>query len=296
MRLNAGYVYRDVVKPADAGARVLAYHVERFPHSSTEEWRRAIDDGRVLVNARAAASDQILRAGDRLEFHRPPWAEPDVPLHFGVAHEDDDVLVIEKPAGLQVLPAGPFTSSTLLNLVQASSPARADAAPVHRLGRGTSGLILFGKNAVARARLTAQFRELSARKTYLALATGTTLPDSCIARHPIGTRAHGPLVIHCVEPDGKTAITRLRVLARDRAADRTLVAAQPITGRADQIRIHLAACGAPIVGDPLFGAGGVPCSDARPGDGGYFLHSTSLRVIHPATGRVLKVRSRPSWS
>ena len=95
--------------------------------------------------------------------------------------------------------------------------------------------------------------------------------------------------------DGRPSITRLRVLARDTSADRSLVAAQPITGRPDQIRIHLAACGAPIVGDPLFGPGGVPVSAVRPGDGGYFLHAAGLSVRHPATGHLLKLRSRPDW-
>lgn len=295
MSLNDGYVYREQVGPASAGRRVLEYHAARFAHSSLEEWRHAIDAGRVRVNGHVASSEEVLHAGDRLEFHRPPWSEPEAPLTFRIVHEDEDVLVVDKPAGLQVLPAGPFTANTLLRLVQASSAARAECAPVHRLGRGTSGLIVFGRNAAARDFLSAQFRDGTARKTYLALVRGTDLPPSFIARQPIGERAHGPLRIHCVEPDGKPSKTRVRVLAREHAANRSLVAAQPITGRPDQIRIHLAACGAPIVGDPLFGTGGVPFSDAPPGEGGYFLHSAALRIAHPATGRCLKARSRPSW-
>ena len=289
-------MYRARVGADGDGAEVLAYHAARFAHVSLEGWRDEIVAGRVRVNDRVAEEGVLLRAGDRLAFERAPWDEPAAPLDFGVVHEDDDVLAVEKPAGLQVLPAGPFTSSTLLRLVQTSEPGRRESAPVHRLGRGTSGLILFGKHAAARAALSAQFRDLRARKTYLALAKGTALPDSCVARHPIGARAHGPLRVHCADPAGKPSMTRLRVLARDAGCDRSLVAAQPITGRPDQIRIHLAACGAPLVGDPLFGVGGVPCSDATPGAGGYFLHSTALSVIHPATGRWLKLRSLPDWT
>jgi 23S rRNA pseudouridine1911/1915/1917 synthase len=295
MPLNQGYVYREQVRAKDAGAEVLAYHAARFPHSSLEEWSRAIAEGRVLVNGRSVACTAVLRAGDRLEFHRPPWEEPEVPRSFRVVHEDEDVLIVEKPAGLQVLPGGAFTASTLLHLVRTSSAARAESAPVHRLGRGTSGLVLFGKHKASRDALSEQFRARTARKTYLALARGTALPRSCIARHPIGRRAHGPLRVACVERDGQAAVTRLRVLAVYVAEDRTLVAAQPITGRADQIRVHLAACGAPIVGDPLYGPGGVPCSDATPGEGGYYLHATALRVKHPATGGWLVARSRPAW-
>lgn len=293
--MNRGYVYRDEVQRSDAGTQLLAYHVARFQHSSPETWRRAIEAGQVRVNGAVAECELRLGAGDKLEFHRPPWEEPESPLHFRVLHEDDDVLVVEKPSGLQVLPAGSRLENTLLFLVRSSSPARAASAPVHRLGRGTSGLVLFGQHAAARAFLSAELVAFRVTKTYLALASGTGLPVSCIARHPIGMRAHGPLHVACVQEGGRASVTRLRVLARDRAADRSLVAAQPITGRPDQIRIHLAACGAPLVGDPLFGVGGVPIASVRPGDGGYCLHSAGIGVRHPATGRLLKLRSLPDW-
>ncbi len=122
-------------------------------------------------------------------------------------------------------------------------------------------------------------------KTYLAWVEGARLPDSFAARQPIARVAHGPLRIFAAAEQGKASLTRVRVLRRDRtgaaralrsrrrrrqrmrAQERALVAAQPITGRPDQIRIHLAAAGAPIVGDPLFGPGGTPKSDAPPGAG-----------------------------
>jgi len=293
--MNEGCVYREQVNAADAGVEVLAYHVERFRHSSLEDWRRALAAGRVRVNGRCAASGQVLRAGDRLEFHRAPWVEPAAPLHFGVVYEDEDLLALDKPAGLQVLPAGPFHANTLLALVQRSAAERAQSAPVHRLGRGSSGLVLFGKNSAARAALSAQFRGHGARKTYLTLASGTALPDSWVARQSIGPRAHGPLQLACADPLGKPACTRLRVLARDPERGCSLVAAQPITGRANQIRIHLAASGAPLVGDPLFGPGGLPIRDACPAEGGFFLHAAALGVRHPATTRWLKLRSHPPW-
>ena len=248
------------------------------------------------VNGRCVDCERVLAAGDRLVFDRAPWVEPEVPCDFEIVHEDADVLVVAKPAGLQVLPAGLFLERTLLNLVRGSSPERAGSSPIHRLGRGTSGLVLFGRHAAACAALSAELRDFRVTKTYLTLAAGTTLPISSRARQRIGSRTHGPMRIYCADPAGKEALTRLRVLARDQEAGRSLVAAQPITGRADQIRIHLAACGAPLVGDPLFGVGGVPKSDARPGEGGYFLHAAGLGFRHPADGRRLKLRSRPSWS
>jgi 23S rRNA pseudouridine1911/1915/1917 synthase len=290
---NRGYVYRARVTAADAGRTVLAFHVERFRHSDEAAWRTAISLGRVLVNGRRAAADEPLRVGDDLEFHRPPWQEPEAPESFGVAFEDEHVLVVLKPAGLQVLPAGPFSARTLLRLVRESEPTRAGAAPAHRLGRGTSGLMAFGKTALARESLARQFRDFVPCKTYLAWVEPAPLPQSFVARQPIARVPHGPLTIHVAAEHGRPSRTRVRVLRRE--AERTLVAAQPITGRPDQIRIHLAAAGAPIVGDPLFGPGGTPKSDAPPGLGGYLLHAAGLAFDHPATGARVKLRSLPDW-
>ena len=107
---NQGFIYRTRVAADAAGASVLGFHAARFRHSDEAAWRAAIDLGRVLVNGRRASPDQTLAAGDELEFHRPPWPEPDAPESFAVAFEDEHVLVVVKPAGLQVLPAGPFSA------------------------------------------------------------------------------------------------------------------------------------------------------------------------------------------
>lgn len=293
--MNRGLVYREQIGAAGAGDSVLEYHLRQYAQRTRAHWTEAIEAGRVLVNGRAASAEQRLRAGDLVEVRRPPWREPDAPAHFAVVHEDEHVLVLDKPAGLQVLPAGPFHERTLLRLVQASAQERSAAAPVHRLGRGTSGLILFGKTSRARSSLSSQFRDGTARKTYLALAEGAALPLSMRARQPIGRLAHGPLQLHCAQPDGKASLTRLRVLARAGAQGPMLVAAQPITGRPDQIRVHLAACGAPILGDPLFGPGGLPKSALPPGAGGYHLHAAALRVRHPESGAWIKWRALPPW-
>lgn len=293
--MNRGHLYRDRVGPEDEGRTVLAYHTAHYPHSDEAMWRASIEGGLVLVNGCATSSSQRLRAGDELEFHRPPWVEPDAPTGFGVVLEDEHVLALDKPAGLQVLPAGPFLERTLWHVVRASHPSRADSSPIHRLGRGTSGLILFGKTELARASLSLQFRECTPRKTYLALVVGTALPDAFVARQPIGRIAHGPMHIWVAARHGKPSVTRVRVVRRDEPAGRSLVAAQPVTGRPDQIRIHLAASGAPLVGDPLFGAGGRAISDATPGAGGYRLHAAALAFRHPLTNELVRLRSRPPW-
>ncbi|MEZ6016221.1 MAG: RluA family pseudouridine synthase [Planctomycetota bacterium] len=294
--MNQGYVYRHFIQPATAGRTVLAHHVAVFTRATEAEWRARIDAGQVRINGVTADPLRVLAAGDRVTFHRPPWEEPDAPLAFDVVYEDADVLVVTKSSGLQVQPGGTFQEHTLWHQVRVSAPDRADASHVHRLGRGTSGLVLFGKTRQARASLCAQFRRREPCKTYLALARGTGLPTSVQARHPIGPIPHGPIVVWCAQAGGKASHTRLRVLARDAAKERSLVAAQPITGRPDQIRIHLAACGAPLVGDRLFAPGGGIAEDVPPGLGGYFLHAAGLRFEHPTHGRAVKLRARPSWA
>lgn len=296
--MNRGHVYRHRVRDEEHGTTVLALYVARFTHSDERAWRERIAEGRVQLNGRVAETAWIVRAGDELVFHRAPWVEPDAPREFGVVFEDEHVLAIDKPSGLQVLPAGPFTDATLWTLVRESASDRADAAPIHRLGRGTSGIVLFGKTFLARAALSQQFRDFHPRKTYLAITDAPGSREFALPRaalQPIGSVPHGPIRIWVARADGKASKTRLRIVARDHAG-RLLVAAQPITGRADQIRIHLAACGVPIAGDPLFGIGGVAKSDVTPGRGGYRLHASALAFTHPASGRSVKLRCPPRWS
>ncbi len=293
--MNQGYVYESAVQREHAGRTLFAHYVDRFPKVSAALWAERLAAGLVFVNGVRATGERVLAMGEVIAFHRPPWDEPEAPLAFRVVYEDTSVLVVDKPAGLQVQPGGAFLEHTLWHQVRVSAPPRADAAPVHRLGRGTSGLVLFGLDYAARASLSAQFRSQSPCKTYLALVRGTTLPGSVQARQPIGPVPHGPLTVWCAAAGGKASHTRLRVLARDHTLDRSLVAAQPITGRPDQIRIHLAASGAPIVGDELFGVGGGIANDVPPGRGGYHLHAAGLRFVHPRDGRPVKVRAPRPW-
>ena len=190
---NKGWIYRARVAADAAGSSVLAFHVARFGHSDETAWRAAIDLGRVLVNGRRAAPDQRLAAGDELEFHRPPWREPEAPDSFGVAFEDEHVLVAVKPAR----PASAARRAVLgAHAARARAPShasRGEAAPAHRLGRGTSGLIAFGKSAMGRSALARQLRELTLGKTYLAWVEGARLPGSFAARQPIARVPHGPL-------------------------------------------------------------------------------------------------------
>src|SRR3989337_387487 len=147
---NDGCEYWEQVGPDGDARTVLAYLSQRYGHSSPAEWEARILSGRVLIDSRPAQSETLLRSGCELVWRRPPWIEPDAPRSFTVLYEDDDMLAVAKPDGLPTLPGAHFFQATLLYLVRAYAP---DAAPLHRLGRWTSGLVLCSRNPHARASL-----------------------------------------------------------------------------------------------------------------------------------------------
>ena len=298
--LNQGWIYPDRITSAQAGVSVLAYYADRYRHSSPEEWAQRLAAGQISHNGRVLDRDEILSPGDRLEYHRPPWVEPSVPLAFDVLYEDNDLLVIVKPAGLPVLPGGSFLIHTLLHQLQERYP-QDTPYPVHRLGRGTSGLMLLARSPLARSVLSQQMRQDTATaadpqayhhlvKTYRALTEPGALPDRFTLTTPIGPVDHPWLgQVYTASPNGRFALSDGQVLQRSPTAN--LVEVTIRTGRPHQIRIHLAAAGYPLLGDPLYGVGGIPkIADIPsgqalpvPGDLGYWLQAHRLTLAHPRT-------------
>ena len=290
-RLNEGCEYREQLGP-DADGKLLLDHLSlRYRHSSRDEWESRIASGLVLIDSKTAHAETLLRSGSELIWRRPPWLEPDAPRSFSVVYEDEDLLAVAKPAGLPTLPSANFLQTTLLHLVRAYAP---DAAPLHRLGRWTSGLVLCSRNQAARTALMRQWSVNTVGKRYRALASGLPTRDEMTIETPIGPVPHALLgSVHAADPKGKPALSHVTVL--ERRAYSFLCDVRISTGRPHQIRIHLAAAGHPLVGDPLYGAGGLPVPDTRalPGDPGYHLHAAELRFLHPATGRELVLACKP---
>ena len=281
--LNRGYAFRAIIRREDEGSTLLAHLARLYGHSSAEVWQAKLDADEVTLDGVAAAGSERLVAGQTLVWSRPPWVEPDAPLHFDVLWEDAHLLAVNKPGGLPTLPGGGFMENTLLHLVQAQRPG---ANPVHRLGRGTTGIVVFAKTAQAAATLSADWNTARIQKIYRALAQGVAPLQVCEILTPIGLVPHPRLgSVWAARADGKPSKSVVRVLSR--SADATTFEIALHSGRPHQIRIHLASIGHPLVGDPLYGVGGVPLQHlpGLPGEGGYRLHAHRLRFLHPGYWR-----------
>lgn len=282
--MNEGYAHREIVGAAADGRSVLDWLSARYTHSDAETWLGRIAAGEVELDGRRALPDERLRAGQELVWNRPPWVEPDAPLHFDVLHEDEQVLAVAKPSGLPTMAGGGFLRNTLQAIVERAHPG---ANPIHRLGRGTSGVVVFARTPEAAAVLSRELRERRVRRTYLALASGDPPWDERTIEVPIGPVEH-PLLgtIHAATsgPQGKHARSHAKVIQR--RGDSCVLEVEIETGRPHQIRIHLAAVGHPLLGDPLYETGGLPKPTALPGDLGYVLHAWRVEFEHPACGRI----------
>ena len=299
--LNDGWIYRDRVDGGSAGKAVIDFYADAYRHSTREDWQRRIETGLVLLDGNRVSANQQLRPGQLLTYERPPWREPDVPREIDILFEDDDVIVANKPSGLPVLPAGgEYLQNTMVALIREKyATDLLPPAPIHRLGRGTSGLVLFARSATARRALSEDIKIGRMDKRYRALAQGTIRADRFVVEEPIGKIPYPTLGhVHGASADGKKSRSEVRVRERSDRGE-TLVEVDIPTGRPHQIRIHMAVAGHPLVGEPLYEVGGRPGESTAdgtlslPGDCGYHLHAMRLRFCQPRTFQSVTVYSRP---
>lgn len=285
-----------VVGPADAGARIDQFIARERPELSRARVQALIDAQAIRADGRPVKASQRVRAGQRLEVEIPaatpaePQAE-DLPLE--VVHEDAELLVLNKAAGMVVHPGAGHASGTVVNAllhhVKDLRGVGGELRPgiVHRLDKDTSGLLVIAKSDEALRGLQASFKSREVDKTYLALVAGQPPDagtfDTLHARHPTHRmRFTGKA------KTGKRAVTHFEVLRRFAAGAKVQIGLE--TGRTHQIRVHFAEAGFPLFGDALYGSrrSTRPEVIARQA-----LHAWKLAFPHPRTGKRLAFTARP---
>lgn len=287
--LNRGYAYTTIISTKHHRQTLLSHLASLYPHSTPQVWQERLNNGEVTLNDVTASGTESLTLGQTLVWNRPPWIEPDCPQHFEVLLEDSYLLAINKPAGLPTLPGGGFVENTLLRLVQRQIPS---ANPVHRLGRATTGIVLFAKTPQAASHLSTNWNTAKVQKIYRALAQNIAQHDTYDILTPIGLVPHPRMgSVWAASPKGKPSRSLARVISR--LSSTTTFEVSLNSGRPHQIRIHLASIGHPLVGDPLYGVTGQPLENCPglPGDGGYFLHAQFLKFHHPITGEQINLEA-----
>lgn len=266
-----------------AGERLDVFVARMLPHLTRSRVQKLIDDGAVVVSGARAKAGLRLEAGQAVRVAVPAAVEAAAmpePIDLDVIHEDSDLLIINKPAGMTVHPAPGHASATLVNAILAHCNDLSGIGGVlrpgivHRLDRDTSGVIVVAKNDAAHNALSHQLKARTVEKTYVALVEGTPKPANGVIDAPIARDPRNRQRMAIVE-NGRASITAYTVVERFRGY--ALVEARPKTGRTHQIRVHLAAIGHPIVGDRVYG---------KPSTiiGRQFLHARRIAFDHPRTG------------
>ncbi|KAG8390633.1 hypothetical protein BUALT_Bualt01G0103800 [Buddleja alternifolia] len=335
---NDGIYYCDRLRASDAGKTLIEFYSRKYENSAPlHGWLQRIHNKQITIDGCVVTdSDTILRESAELVYHRLPWKEPDAPYVLEILYEDNDVIALNKPSGLQVLPGGLFQQRTVLTQLQRHACnlntlgcQEPHPVPVHRLGRGTSGILLCAKTKFAKSRLAAYFADGTSivgvcrkndpllkatrniKKLYRALASGIITEDEVVIDQPIGLVKYPGVAngLYVASPSGKPALSKLVVLERNMLSNSTLVQVEIHSGRPHQIRIHLSFIGHPLIGDPLYSFNGQPkCSGHEfvdqsyaqdggykrpenpvPGDCGYHLHAHRVAFTHPVTNEVVEI-------
>lgn len=239
--------YKLSVKLKNDGLSLLELYSKSFPHIKTDVWIDKINAGLLTVNGQKCAPHFKLKAGWITENIVHGKTEPNVNNDIQFIYEDNEILVLNKPAPLPMHPSGRFNRNTLTEILKLSFPTEAFKI-VHRLDANTTGVIILAKNSNTANSISQQFQENTIKKEYLALVEGIVTHDMQVINKKISTdkTSSGGREI---SDDGLESETKLTVLARDPELNQTLLKVEPKNGRTNQIRLHLASIDHSIVGD-----------------------------------------------
>lgn len=279
------------------GERVDKALATAHPDLSRSQWQQLIADGHVTIEGETIKASLRLEGGEKVHAVLPDVVESDIvaqKIPLDILYEDNDMLAINKPAGMVVHPAPGHSEGTLVNAVLGYCPdlegVGGERRPgiVHRLDKETSGLILVAKNDRALRHLQRQFKRRTIRKTYLALVEGHVQPPQALIDAPIGRDPHHRQRMAVIAP-GSSARSRPAQTEYELLhvyGDYSLLACYPRTGRTHQIRVHLAFAGFPIAGDTTYGRRKQRLSLER-----HFLHASALTFKRPADGKELTLEA-----
>lgn len=294
-------VLRFVVPGELAGLRLDRFVQHRMPRLTRTRAQKIVQSCAFRLDGTRRRCSDIVQSGEIVYLVRERFEEPITPLHFDVLHEDDSVLLVDKPAGLPMHPTATYHKHTLSYLLRTQYEAKSLFVPriAHRLDRETSGIVVCARTLDAERRLKKAFERHEIDKSYLAIVAGQLPEVSGDIDLPMAPVQQGLHVLMELRPDGLSAFTHYEVLASTSA--HSLVALFPRSGRQHQLRVHLAALGCPIVGDKLYGpereapfleyieTGMTPELHARLGHDRQALHAHTLTFTHPDTNQRFRV-------
>lgn len=300
-----GSIAYDHYRPIHVAGEFDGWELSRFLPAAVQSvdrvrWMQEIEQGRILLRGTSVRLSQRVAAGEKYEHLHTNVTEPEVNAEIQILYEDSDLVVVNKPAPLPMHEGGRYNRNTLKSILETVyAPERLRHA--HRLDANTTGVVLFSRTRRIAKRLQAQFEATEsgtrAEKTYLARVAGHPVDDRFVCEAAIAKNS-SPSGVRLLNAQGAAARTEFEVLRRldDRSS---LVIARPITGRTNQIRLHLWSLGIPVVGDPSYFQDGQTSrrQALTPGEPPMCLHAWRIEIAHPSSGeRVEYEAPLPTWA